>query len=171
MDGVDNEGHDRVSELRSFTGEGNRLEQQRSSSSDGNDSGYLSGSARYSVDLRAPSIEEARSYFKGLPGTPRLIARSGLDPWLPRYAGTFPESKNVFNIGLHPILGDYDRGLRLMIRDALSDIEWYLIDIVRIGYASAAADNPVVVLITVQKDTHYVAAHEAVNLCRAILEK
>jgi hypothetical protein len=81
-------------------------------------------------------------------------------------------SKKVFNVGKHPIVQIYDQGPRMEIRTALHDIKWIKIDIVRVGYSNIAANNPVVVLITVEKgNVPFWSAQDSVRKCRQILQR
>ena len=130
-----------------------------------------------SVSLQPPSEAEASSFYYGLAGIdgspPRLIARSSeyvfdTPPWI----GNFLQEKLMFNVGKHRIIDVYDaHGIRYEVRAMLDKVTWYTIDVLRIGYSSKANENPVVVLITVQRGTLFWQGHAAVKSCREVLLK
>ena len=133
-----------------------------------------SSSDPHSATTRASSISstgssepETSQYFYGLAGLPKLIARSSLDPYVPRVESAFPIKKSLFNIGPNPFINIYEQTpLRKLILDALINISWYKIDFVRLGYSRIARENPVVILITVKRGTPHVMGQEAVDICR-----
>ncbi|PMD42944.1 hypothetical protein L207DRAFT_563751 [Hyaloscypha variabilis F] len=167
---ADDERRDQVGELppRASPSKGRR-QNPSSSSSESWASGTTASSSGSSF---APPAEEINFYFQGLAGEPRLLARSSTETFQRKYDGTFPMAKMVFNVGRHPIVTGYDKGPRFEIRAVLKGVKWIKIDIVRLGYAITPAENPVVVLITVDKGTvPFWKAHDVVQNCRQVLLK
>ncbi|KAF4493816.1 hypothetical protein FAGAP_10045 [Fusarium agapanthi] len=81
--------------------------------------------------------EEAEGYYAGLSSCPRLVARSNTnEPWSPVY-DPWTVLKTLDPIGQHAIVSLWDqasRELRSAIINALKDIKWTAIDILRLGY-------------------------------------
>jgi len=129
--------------------------------------------------IEPPSDRERAYYYFGLTersGTdPRLVARSSTDPfhdtgYFGAWPGPEPRRKYEFCVGNHPITRIYDAGPRYQIRDALWAIPWQTIDIVRIGTSLTALENPVIILISVPKDSiSYITARDAINRCLDVL--
>ncbi|KAF5678172.1 hypothetical protein FDENT_9056 [Fusarium denticulatum] len=69
-----------------------------------------------------PSRKEFRSYSSGLPDCPNLVARSTTTPWSGPHA-------------VVPIWNDSTGPLRQKILEAVQDIDWNAIDILRCGSA------------------------------------
>jgi hypothetical protein len=167
---ADDERRDQVGELphRVSPGKGRRQDPSSSSSESWSSGATASTSGSFS----GPSSEEVNFYFYGLAGEPKLLARSSNDLFQRKYDGTFAIPKMVFNVGKHPIVGLYNLGPRAEIRNVIQSVKWIKVDIVRIGYANSAAQNPVVVLVTVDRGTvPFLKAQEAVRKCRQILQK
>ncbi|KAF4999194.1 hypothetical protein FGRMN_2653 [Fusarium graminum] len=134
-----------------------------------------------------PSEDEARYYYSGLLGYPRLIARTGRE-WVPLYddpvclrAGHFVP-KTVDPVGQHEIVSHWGPHsvMRQQIIEVLVDIDWTIIDILRIGYTRQARwfnhddgpepAKPVTLLISVRPNTTTWNAGIAVVLtCRDVL--
>ena len=100
-------------------------------------------------------------YYTDLRGRPKLIARSSNEPWMRPLASPSSYSpwngyaeKHVFTVGIHPLRRKLEAGLRDSIRRILSILggKCISVDYVRIGYEKLDKDNPVVILITVEKD-------------------
>jgi hypothetical protein len=101
-------------------------------------------------------------YYFGLPGNPRLLAQSNTAPWeIPiidtpgGHEGPRSEaSKLAFVVTHHPLRGKLMNGLRDNIRRVLatmSPCRWISVDYLRIGYDEVEQNNPVVILVTVEK--------------------
>lgn len=125
------------------------------------------------TDFHLPSDREVKGYFGGLGN---LIARSSDKPWTQvwPFPGRVPAAKRYSNIGHHPIVDIYDcpGGPRLQIRKVLKNhnIQWYTIDIVRIGYERTdPREHPVVVLVTANPATSPYIGANAVRECHEIL--
>lgn len=125
------------------------------------------------TDYREPSVQEVKGYFGGLGN---LIARSSDEPWTQSWAyqGRVPVAKCYSNIGHHSIVDIYDRpgGPRLRIRKVLKNynIQWYTIDIVRLGLRRKnPSEYPVVVLVTADAATPPYIGALAVRECHEIL--
>jgi hypothetical protein len=129
--------------------------------------------------MQPPSEQERTLYYYGLTERvctdPRLVARSSTDPfddmgYTGAWPGPEPRRKYEFCVGNHPIVGIYDAGPRYQIREALHDIPWQTIDIVRIGTSRKASNNPVIILVTVPRDSiSYTTARDAINRCLEVL--
>jgi hypothetical protein len=176
---MDDEYRDKVSDLPAQ--KKSRREEGRSSSSS---EGLAPSTRESSVGIDGPSPEEVKLYFYGLAGSPKLIARSSTEPFpapilmrhnswsSPDYDSSYSRRKMLFNIGEHPIVQLYDQGPRGKILGVLQGLPWYKIDILRIGYYYAAAENPVVVLVTVKPgEVGFFRGQDAVGKCRQILLK
>jgi hypothetical protein len=108
----------------------------------------------------AEHTADFEGYYYGLPGQPKLLARSNPEPWIaPSFevtAGHSPPTKALFVVTHHPLREKLDAGLRDKIRSVLatmSPCRWISVDYLRIGYdRNVAQNNPVVVVITVEKD-------------------
>jgi hypothetical protein len=103
--------------------------------------------------MSAPEFED---YYYGLPGRPKLLARSNTSPWtLPQINGKAVR-KSSWPIGRHPIENKLEEGLRSDIMDILSTMnpkKWISVDCLRLGYnREMVSKNPVVILITVEED-------------------
>ncbi|KAI9800553.1 MAG: hypothetical protein M1825_004102, partial [Sarcosagium campestre] len=119
-----------------------------------------------------PADSEATGYFQGLFSGERLKARSNqlVEPFQMKYEGNWPAKKHLCNIGSHPIVKVYDQSLRIPVREAVASLEWWRIDIVRIGFSDREIENPVFILITVNDESvSYEAGQKAVDACRGLL--
>jgi hypothetical protein len=175
---MDDEYRDKVPELPAI--KGSRREQDRSSSSS---EGYAPSTRDSSVSIvDGPSSDEVKLYFRGLVGSPNLIARTSTEPYpptiltrhnswpSPEYDDSYSGRKMLFNIGEHPIIQLYDQGPREKILGVLQGLPWYRIDILRVGYYYAAARNPVIVLVTIKPGgVTYFKGQDMVDKCRQIL--
>ncbi|RBA21287.1 hypothetical protein FPRO05_07601 [Fusarium proliferatum] len=127
--------------------------------------------------------EEAEGYYAGLASCPRLVARSNKnEPWSP-VEGCWTLLKTLDPIGQHAIVSLWDQAnseLRSAIINALKDINWTAIDILRLGYCRrpGTIDEPVSqdemfpkLLISVQPDSVDGLLGSKVTLdCRKILQ-
>lgn len=184
---MSDEAADKLTELRSP--QRDRRHPQGSSSESGSgqsgDSGRRSLESRLStVSTDGPTEEELKWYFYGLPTNvkdeyaPKFVARSSQEPfsglWNDESEGQWRARllKNVFNVGKHPIVYQYDTGIRERIRATLQGIKWISINVVRIGYSDLASDNPVTILITVEPSSvMFGRAHDIVTRAHEILKR
>lgn len=108
------------------------------------------------MDVLEPTEQERRLYYVGLPSSPRLVARSGTEPWTLRLDGwSCYVEKTLRPVGEHPIVGKWNDDFPTSLRgQAVSLVEqrglhWHAIDALRIGYHDVR-DAPVVVFISVE---------------------
>lgn len=121
--------------------------------------------------------QDYSGYYWGLPGNPRLLARSSRAPWErpPNDRSTRFEispHKLVFVIEKHPLQAKLLNGLRDKIRAVLatmSPCKWIAVDYLRIGYEEVEDKNPVAVLVTVEKDT--ISPEEALRIADGISDE
>lgn len=129
-----------------------------------------------------PSDEEVRCYYIGLPGKPRLVARSSTEPWRHQISyGGWNIGKTLDPVNQHPIVAlwnDSAGPLRQEFLEALdlNGIRWVAVDILRLGYQRVIGTldemplNPVTALVSVEPNTTTRAAGiDAVLKCRGIL--
>lgn len=121
---------------------------------------------------------EYDNYYYGLPNNPKLLARSNPEPWEPlpsyqsKFDGTFEiQPKILFFLveRCHPLRERLKGGLRSKIRAVLATMEplkWISVDYLRVGYKKVEKDNPVVILVTVEKDV--ITAEEAKRIADAL---
>jgi hypothetical protein len=64
-------------------------------------------------------------YYSGLPGNPKLLARSSNDPVPVQRDETFPMYKQLSNVGSHKIVQLFDSGVREDIRRILHNHEYH----------------------------------------------
>ena len=132
------------------------------------------------------SNEEARFYYYGLTksiaSTPRLIARSGTDPFLIEFElasgwelprESMKKRMSIVKSGSHSITSTYDSRLRMRIREILREIDWRCIDITRIGRNICQDDNEVVVLVTCPKaaKVDHTTGMRLVRRCQELLDE
>ena len=118
-------------------------------------------------------------YYLGLPGNPKLLARSSSKEWEPKdVSDIYRESglKTIMPVGPHALKTKLEQGLRTAIRSVLmtmSPLKWITCDYIRIGYGrSQHENNPIVALITVEKDTvDKVEAQRVVNEIYKIMQQ
>jgi hypothetical protein len=117
-------------------------------------------------------------YYYGIGRLLKLLARSNPEPWqiplVPGYwGGPSPDTKTIFVVTHHPLRQKLDAGLRDTILGILATMKprkWISVDYLRIGYdKNVAQNNPVVALITVEKDQ--VPLAEAQRVVDAIAEE
>ncbi|RDL32035.1 uncharacterized protein BP5553_09437 [Venustampulla echinocandica] len=111
-----------------------------------------------------PENPDFTYYYLGLPGNPKLLARSSTIPWegIPivdtpgGHEGPRGQAaKLAFVITHHPLRGKLDNGLRDNIRHVLATMQpcrWISVDYLRIGYNEVEQNNPVVILVTAEED-------------------
>ncbi|KAH9955048.1 hypothetical protein BGW80DRAFT_1258334 [Lactifluus volemus] len=99
----------------------------------------MSGLLEPSLPPRVSELE-GKCYYRGLPSSPRLIARTGA-PW---YPPTGPEAytriRELRIPGEHELFDVWEDNLAIKVHDILNlnDVNWSSTEIVRIGYV----DNP-----------------------------
>ena len=122
--------------------------------------------------------ENIEDYYSGLPGRPKLLARSNPEPWVrPRSlaweAREGGDPKAVFVVTHHPLREKLDQGLRAKILDVLATMtpcKWISVDYVRMGYdKDVERNNPVIALVTVEEDQ--LSKVEAKRVVDAIAEE
>ncbi|EEU41586.1 uncharacterized protein NECHADRAFT_87804 [Fusarium vanettenii 77-13-4] len=130
-----------------------------------------------------PSDEEVRCYYVGLPGKPRLVARSSSDSWTgPQTDLGWTRGKTLDPVDpQHPIVAlwnDSAGRLRQDFLEALDRIQWVAIDILRLGYQNVRGTldetplNPVTVLVSVAPNTTtWNVGVDVVLRCRDILRQ
>jgi hypothetical protein len=129
----------------------------------------------------APDLFSIDFYYAGVPGNPRLIARSDTSPWRRPFYRTVPSynhslsideqhlgQKKWFIIKEHPIKEKLESGLRQAILNVLTmsvRAHWISLDFLRLGYSDKDTENPVVIWITVEEDKVSIEdAQRVVNL-------
>ncbi|KAL6355068.1 hypothetical protein LRP88_11545 [Fusarium phalaenopsidis] len=126
-----------------------------------------------------PGPDEQEHYYFGLYSRPKLVARSSTKPWSWQYDG-WPIKKRLGPVGEHAIVEPWNDGhssLRRQLLQAVQELDWTAIDVLRIGYerennrTGEEFDNPVTVLISVKIGlTAFEPAYDVVAACRQILE-
>ena len=82
-----------------------------------------------------PSPREAHEYYYGLAGEPKLIARSSITPWTPKYCYSSRLTKRLTTIGAHPISQYWDQPkFRGEMKVVLMEMKARTVDMIRIGY-------------------------------------
>ncbi|KFY80080.1 hypothetical protein V499_01055 [Pseudogymnoascus sp. VKM F-103] len=132
------------------------------------------------------SDQEQRFYYYGLSksieSTPRLIARSGTDPFHIDFevvsGWTIPKDSmrktlSAIRHGSHPITSVYDHRLRVRLREALRDIDWTCVDVMRLGRLPRPDDNEIVVLVSCSREANidHGNAMRAIRHCKEILDE
>lgn len=121
------------------------------------------------------------NYYWGLPGNPKLLARSNPDQW--KQPATYQHEwdqgfsviprKLVFIVGdNHPLGAKLENGLRNSINKVLATmnpLKWISVDYLRIGYNEVEEKNPVVVRVTVEEGQ--IAMEEAQRISNALLKE
>ncbi|KAF5532941.1 hypothetical protein FMEXI_12129 [Fusarium mexicanum] len=125
-----------------------------------------------------PSREESCSYYRGLPGTPRLVARSTTTPW-EGPVSDFDEYGRILDpVEKHavvPLWNDSTGQLRCKILEAVADIDWNAIDILRCSsthFKDRDLVRPVILFVSVEHESTTWSNGRAVALkCRDILRE
>ncbi|KAJ4268696.1 hypothetical protein NW762_002763 [Fusarium torreyae] len=127
-----------------------------------------------------PTDEETGSYYLGLSGSPRLVARSSIGPWT-LLEDEYTVSKTIDPVGNHPIVrlwNDSTGRLRHDILAAVASIEWTIMDILRVGFSrrihttDEPVEKPITLLVSVQPDsTPWSLGIEVALRCREILRQ
>ncbi|KAF9783599.1 hypothetical protein IL306_008893 [Fusarium sp. DS 682] len=125
-----------------------------------------------------PSIREFRAYYSGLPDGPNLVARSSTTPWKPCPTDVDSFLKLLDPVEKHPVVplwNDSAGPLRRKVLEAVKDIDWNAIDILRCG-SSHEGDHylvrPVILFVSVEPESTTWSHGRAVALkCRDILRE
>ncbi|ERT00374.1 hypothetical protein HMPREF1624_03745 [Sporothrix schenckii ATCC 58251] len=118
-----------------------------------------------------PLENEQRSYFAGLSGGPRLVARTSRTRYVHDHIWDGPR-KSLATIGDHPLVQAWSDDVRSALIAALeqADIDWDYFVPLRIG--ERPTDSPVVLLVGLRASTDrtWQAAMQAALQCRAIIQ-
>ncbi|KAF5610120.1 uncharacterized protein FSUBG_3352 [Fusarium subglutinans] len=125
-----------------------------------------------------PSREESRSYYRGLPGIPRLVARSTTTPWDGPFS-EFDEYGRILDpVEKHAVVtlwNDSTGPLRHEILEAVADIDWNAIDILRCSsthFKDRDLVRPVILFVSVEpKSTTWLNGRAVALKCRDILRE
>lgn len=122
----------------------------------------------------APSRKEVRSYYRGLPDSPNLVARSTATPWNDNAV----YERLLDPVGKHaivPLWNDSTGSLRCKILEAVENIDWNAIDILRCGstdFKDRDLVRPVVLFVSVEPRCTTWLNGRAVSLrCRKVLRE
>lgn len=134
-----------------------------------------------------PSEAEAERYFRGLPSSPRLVARSN---WAKKWTDMRPHGnwssewvkKHIHSVEiLHRIVPQWNLGfsglLVPQITAAIGNLQWNTIDVLRIGYERppgmlhSEVEGFVALLIGVEPGTTWSEAFPVALKCKEILEQ
>jgi WD40 repeat protein len=101
-----------------------------------------------------PGEEERNFYYFGLPSGPKLVARSSGFKWQRQFQDHHEIRRDLKNIGNHPIVGRYNNDVIKDIINALGDLPWNAIDVLRIGYQlDEPTESPVILWVSVPPDS------------------
>ncbi|KAF5649146.1 uncharacterized protein FTJAE_1142 [Fusarium tjaetaba] len=125
-----------------------------------------------------PSRKEFFSYYHGLPDSPNLVARSATTPWNGP-VNDWDDCGRIFDpVEKHavvPLWNDSTGPVRRKILEAVQDIDWNAIDILRFGSADFKDRHlvrPVILVVSVEPDSTTWLDGRAVALkCRDILRE
>ncbi len=149
------------------------MSRRKDTSSSSHDESVITDATTMSPSSPKPAADYSGlpQYYSGLPGNPKLLARSNDDPVPVQRDETFPLYKQLSNVGSHKIVQIFDSGPREDIRKILHnhEIPWLTVNVIRIGYSATAAQNPVVLLVTVKEGTNPLQAQDAASDCRDCL--
>lgn len=121
-----------------------------------------------------PGDSEAASYYYGISSCPRLVARTSSDPFVLRIRMQHPVPKRFDPVGSHKIvsLWNNSRPLRTQILEVVEELQWNVIDILRLGYEPGDKEVllPVTMLISVDSGSaDWSIAIRVALRCREIL--
>jgi uncharacterized protein involved in tolerance to divalent cations len=125
--------------------------------------------------MEQDGTEDYSNYYRGFPGNPTLLARANRPRTIPPIVfddfslNYHPALKQVHPIGKHDIKNALENGLFDRIKGIMATMvppKWISIDFLRIGYSDIRAENPAVILVTVEKDK--VPEAEAARIVREI---
>jgi hypothetical protein len=120
-----------------------------------------------------PGEEEQTFYYHGLPSRPKLVARSSGFRWQRQFRDQHETRKVLKNIGNHPIVDQYNDNVIEDIINALGDLPWNAIDVLRIGYDfENPTKYPVILWVSVQPgSTTWDKGYQCAITCIAVLRK
>ncbi|KAL7908189.1 hypothetical protein GGI35DRAFT_469939 [Trichoderma velutinum] len=131
-----------------------------------------------------PSADEAELYYYGIPNGPRLVARSSSHSWVnqqnpniarncfwPRLTN-YMYLKTLHTVGRHPLLhqlwNDATSSLRILILEAIDEIDWTSVDFLRVGLNG---EYQITLMVAVRPDTlPWSHGHIVALRCKSILE-
>ncbi|KAF5637951.1 hypothetical protein F52700_4654 [Fusarium sp. NRRL 52700] len=130
------------------------------------------------VPAAPPSRKESCVYYRGLPGGPNLVARFTTTPW-DGPVSDFDEYGRILDpVEKHavvPLWNDSTGPLRCNILEAVADIDWNAIDILRCSsthYKDRHLVRPVILFVSVEPESTAWSNGRAVALkCREILRE
>lgn len=124
-----------------------------------------------------PSEQEKLRYYDGLPSRPRLVARTGRDPWTgPTGETDTSHLKWLVPIGQHPVAAIWAYGpLQTDIMKILDEgrIDWCAVDVLRLArMVESQVANPAVILVSVRPDSClWHEAYRAAYNCKSRLAR
>ncbi|KAG9501874.1 hypothetical protein J7337_007572 [Fusarium musae] len=125
-----------------------------------------------------PSRKEFRSYYSGLPDCPYLVARSTMTPWNGPVYDWDVYDRILDPVEKHavvPLWNDSTGPMRRKILEAVQDIDWNAIDILRCGSADSNDRHlvrPVILFVSVKPESTTWLDGRAVTLkCRDVLQE
>ncbi|KAF5706716.1 hypothetical protein FMUND_11452 [Fusarium mundagurra] len=125
-----------------------------------------------------PSRKEFHSYYSGLPDCPNLVARSTTTPWNGPVYDWDAYDRILDPVEKHavvPLWNDSTGPLRQKILEAVQDIDWNAIDILRCGSADFNDRHlvrPVILFVSVEpKSTTWLNGRAVALKCRDVLRE
>jgi hypothetical protein len=120
-----------------------------------------------------PPEEEQIFYYHGLPSRPKLVARSSGFRWQRQFRDQHETRKVLKNVGDHPIVDQYNDNVIEDIINALRDLPWNAIDVLRIGYGfEDPTQYPIILWVSVQPgSTTWDKGYQCAINCTAVLRK
>ncbi|KAM0198909.1 hypothetical protein ACHAQI_012233 [Fusarium lateritium] len=121
-----------------------------------------------------PGDSEVASYYYGISSCPRLVARTSSDPFVLRIQMQHPVPKRFDPVGSHKIVSLWNSGgpLKTQILEVVEELQWNVIDILRLGYEPDDKEVllPVTMLISIDKaSADWSTTIRAALRCREIL--
>ncbi|KAI1035283.1 hypothetical protein LB504_005997 [Fusarium proliferatum] len=120
----------------------------------------------------APSRKEVRNYYRGLPDSPNLVARSTTTPWNDN--GIY--ERLLDPVGKHAVVPLWNKStgsLRCKILEAVENIDWNAIDILRCGstdFKDRDLVRPVILFVSAEpKSTTWLNGRAVALRCREVL--
>ncbi|KAF5608529.1 hypothetical protein FPANT_453 [Fusarium pseudoanthophilum] len=125
-----------------------------------------------------PSRTEIRGYYRGLPDSPNLVARSTTTPWNDQGYDKGAYGRLLDPVEKHavvPLWNDSTGPLRSKILEAVEDIDWNALDILRCGSTDVKDRRlvrPVILFVSVEPESTTWSDGRAVALrCRDVLRE
>ncbi|CAJ0538688.1 Ff.00g066780.m01.CDS01 [Fusarium sp. VM40] len=126
-----------------------------------------------------PGDREAATYYYGISSCPRLVARTSSEPFVLRIEMQHPVPKRFDPVGSHKIVSLWNNTLwnnsgplRTQILEVVEELQWNVIDILRLGYEPDDKQVllPVTMLISIDNgSTDWSTAIRVALRCREIL--